>query len=117
MDYATLNSMSPESFLNPESFVTPLDSMSIGVTQFQKGLEESRRALTVFICANGTWASELKPERVGNSTVTGHVTSYEGIGYHANTAELLRGFLAGPAPIVVARRDGSKTEIKPRTGD
>lgn len=112
--YSELNLLSPEAFLRPEDFRTGYDSDSLASAkyaeeQYQTGLGYSKRSRRVFICANGTWGADLDNG--------GIMTSYEGIGYHAGTAALLRGILAGPAPVVVYRwwKEGPPTEIKPRT--
>lgn len=108
MDYDTLNAMAPETFLKPENFVTTWDRADYGNEQFASGLKTSREAKTIYINASGTWGADMLSGAA--------LSAYEGIGYHANTADLLRGFLAGPAPIVVYRRSRSRTEIKGRTG-
>ncbi|MGW5773140.1 hypothetical protein ACWEVY_28810 [Streptomyces longwoodensis] len=71
--------------------------------QYATGLRISQEYGRVIIRANGTWAAEDGPSGPGNSRTIGSY-SYEGIGYHAHTAALLRGFLDGPAPIDVERR-------------
>lgn len=119
MDYATLNAMPAEAFLKPENFVTPYDAANqaregYGDKQYAEGLRVSREAVCVFINASGTWGATTKA-RPGCGQ--GSLQAYEGIGYHANTADLLRGFLAGPAPVIVYRKDGTRKEIKPRTGE
>lgn len=120
MDYATLNALPAEAFLDPSRFVTDFDARNqardgYGDKQYAEGLKVSREAREVFISANGTWGADLKPTLPGSLGAS--LTSYEGIGYHANTADLLRGFLAGPAPIKVYRRNGETKTIKPRTGE
>jgi hypothetical protein len=45
----------------------------------------------------------------------GVTSSNEGIGYRSNTADLLRGFLDGPVPMIVHRLDDIDTDIKPRS--
>lgn len=99
--YKVLNAMSAESFLNPELFVTEYDNLSSHIEQgtkekqYRTGLKVSREAKCVFISAYGTWGADL-----GNGT---SLSAPEGIGYHACTADLLKGFLDGPAPVKVYR--------------
>lgn len=114
MDYVTLQALPPEAYLTPETFRTSWDGMASNVAardaRYRDGLKVSREATEVYITARGTWSAKL-----GDN---GSLTSYEGIGYHANTEPFLRGLLDGPAPLIVFRStpEGiSRTEIKPRT--
>jgi hypothetical protein len=106
--YSILTKLRPEAYLNPDNFVTTYDTINPGqaAEQYAKGLEISRSAVSVGIACTGTWTARMP---------SGVTTSSEGIGYHAHTASLLRGFLDGPAPLVVYRWDGHPggTEIKP----
>jgi hypothetical protein len=64
--------------------------------------------VSVSISVTGTWGATGKD---GSTT-----TSYERIGYHSCTAPLMRGFLDGPAEIVVFRSTQSglsTTVIRP----
>lgn len=101
-----------KAYLNPENFVTPRDKLNrdYAIAQAQKGQQISNSAKLVSISCTGCWAANMEDDS--------HVTSYERIGYHVNTAELLSGFLAGHAPIVVWREtaDGiTATEVKHAT--
>lgn len=100
--YQQLNSRPASDFLNPDNFVTSYDSLSYtnAAQQYIKGLMAREHYKNVFISANGTWGA--------HTHTGGLVTSYEGIGYHANTADLLRGWLDSGIPIVVYRnsKDG-----------
>jgi hypothetical protein len=59
----------------------------------------------ICIGVNSVWSALLKS---GAS-----VHSHEGIGYHAHTASLLRGFLDSGAPVIVYRwTDGGITETR-----
>jgi hypothetical protein len=93
--YSVLNRMPAENFLKPELFTTDWDSQKGGEEQYQKGLKIGRESRTVGIASTGTWYADGKD---GSSTV-----SYEGIGYHAHTASLLKGFLDSGCRIVVDR--------------
>jgi hypothetical protein len=63
--------------------------------QYQHGLDIGRNASSVHIAVNSTWSARMKD---GAS-----LSSYEGIGYHACTADLLRGFIDSGVRIVVHR--------------
>jgi hypothetical protein len=109
MDYQTLNALSPEEFLTPEKFQTEYDRTPAGrEAAYKEGLRISGLATEVYVNYMGTWGAHL--------ATGGLLSSYEGIGYHAYTADLLRGFLDGPAPVAIYRYDGQKitrTVIKP----
>jgi hypothetical protein len=108
--YAILRALPADAYLVWENFGTHYDTMNPerAAEQYAEGLRISREAAEVSISCRGTWGARLASG--------GDVTSYEGIGYHAHTDSLLRGFLEGPAPVVVYRLDGEFcTEIKPRT--
>lgn len=119
MDYRTLNALPPEAFLDPSGFRTSYDDNPANVAngraaaQYATGLQHATEYPRVGISASGTWFASDGPDG-------SHVTTYEGIGYHANTADLLRGLLAGTAEVVVYRHGygvTSTTVIKARTGD
>lgn len=98
--YTELNALAPEEFLNWEQFTTPFDNANNHAyrkDQYQKGLEIGARSLYVSISCGSTWGASGKD---GSST-----SSYCGIGYHAGTADLLRGFLDSGVPIKVYRYD------------
>jgi hypothetical protein len=108
--YAVLRALPAGAYLAWENFGTHYDTLNPerAAEQYAEGLRISGEATEVSISCAGTWGAEL--------SAGGAVTSYEGIGYHAHTDSLLRGFLDGPAPVVVYRYDGEfRTEIKPRT--
>jgi len=107
--YRELNSLPPSAFLNPDDFATIYDGRKDGYAaeQHAKGVRISLAAESVGIACNGTWTAKLPG---------GVVTSCEGVGYHGCTADLLRGFLDGPAPVVVYRYGLTEgVQIKPRT--
>lgn len=115
MDYRTIEALPPSAYLTPTTFRTSFDTLPVNVARqtarYEDGLKVSREAREVSISARGTWSATL--------LTGGHLTSYEGIGYHANTEAFLRGLLAGPAPIVVYRLtpegEVTRTEVKGRT--
>jgi len=107
--YRELNVLPPAAFLEPADFATSYDHQpDYAARQHALGVLTSLQAVSVSISCSGTWGATLS---------NGVVTSSEGIGYHAHTADLLRGFLDGPAPVIVHRWDGPAggTVIKPRT--
>lgn len=95
--YAQLNARPASDFLKPENFITKWDNINpiLGQRQYEKGLRAREEYKQIFIGDGGTWGAHTK--------TGGLVTSYEGIGYHANTCDLLRGFLDSGIPIVVYR--------------
>jgi hypothetical protein len=98
MNYSTLNAMAAECFLKPELFKTDMDHLpehGYAQSQYEKGLKISNASVEVGISANGTWWAHGKD---GSYT-----SSYEGVGYHSCTNELLRGLLAGTARFIVYR--------------
>ena len=112
--YPELNALPPEAFLDTARFTTEHDTDVPGRAglQYRKGLEISLAAESVGIACNSTCTARMRGGGV--------MTSNEGIGYHPNTADLLRGLLDGPAPVIVYRYGsdgpaGGGTEIKPRT--
>ncbi len=99
--YAVLNAMPPEAFLNPALFVTGWDSLPANIASAPaaraRGLKlKADGCNSIHITAGGVW---------GAKGPNFYIESYEGIGYHANTAALLEGFLASGLPIIVYRRD------------
>lgn len=108
MTYKELAALPAEAYLNPENFVTEFDSWIVNVSrkygeqQYQEGLKIARDSYEVGIAGNGTWYAKGKNG--------GHTTSYEGIGYHACTADLWRGLLT--AKRVVVYRNGKEIRIK-----
>lgn len=114
MDYATIQALPAEAYLNPETFRTMFDGIPSNVAErdarYADALKVSTEAAEVSISVRGTWSASMLD---GSS-----LQSYEGIGYHANTAAVLQGFLDGPAALVVYRLtpDGvSRAVVKPRT--
>ena len=106
--YAVLNALDPLAFLRPEDFRTQYDASQPGYAQeqYEKGRKIADEAQCIHICVNSTWAATYPG---------GVTTSSEGIGYHGCTADLLRGFLDGDAPIRVHRMNNlDGVLIKPR---
>ncbi|RPJ40128.1 MAG: hypothetical protein EHM35_00550 [Planctomycetaceae bacterium] len=104
--YAELRALSPETYLAWEQFDTPFDGYTPNVVrdlaseQYTKGLRYGQDATMIHIAVNGTWSTETK--------TGGCLSSCEGIGYHACTKDLLRGFLDSGTPITVHRWNGSE---------
>jgi hypothetical protein len=93
--YDELERLKPEEYLNWRNFDTPFDTINGGVDSYWRGIKQGRETPVITIAINGTWGA------TGNNT---SITSYEGIGYHANTSSLLRGFLDSGARIEVYRK-------------
>ncbi len=94
MNYSDLNKLAPIAFLHPHLFKTELDNDERGKTQYEKG--KNIEYDYILITYGGTWSA-------GDFDSHRYCTSYEGIGYHSNTADLLRGFLASGKPVYVMR--------------
>lgn len=94
MNYTELNNLAPDAFLHPHLFKTELDNEERGKSQYEKGKNIDYDY--IFITYGSTWSA-------GDFDSHRFCTSYEGIGYHSNTADLLRGFLASGKPIYVMR--------------
>lgn len=95
--YAQLEKLSPADYLDWQNFDTPWDKNNeYAEKQYCKGLEIGKEYTHVYICCNGTW---------GASKDNTQLSSYEGIGYHASTKELLHGFIDSGAEIIVYRYD------------
>jgi hypothetical protein len=111
MDTQTIENLEPTAYLGPDRFKTPNDGLpppGYAEEQYRTGRRVSEESTEIIIAVNGVWGAFGKD---GSSTV-----SYERIGYHSCTAPLLRGFLDGPAEIVVCRwtADGfRRTVIRP----
>lgn len=97
--YAFLRQQPPAFYRDPENLRTsyPLDRDPARCEEhYQRGLKVSREWPEVYVSANGVW---------GASAPCRSLSSYEGLGYHAGTADFWRGVLAGPA-LVRVYRDG-----------
>jgi hypothetical protein len=100
--YAELTKLEPETYLDWQSFETAWDNLAENVgnglaeKQYTKGLDIDSQAKYIAIACNGVWSMTYKGK-------DGTSFSYEGIGYHACTKNLLHGFLDSGAPIVVYR--------------
>lgn len=102
--YTELNARPAVDFLHPELFGTDWDNRpEYAEEQYQEGLKTGRESREVFITCGGTWGAHGLS---GSQT-----TSYEGIGYHAHTADLLRGFIASGVKIVIHRYGKSPETI------
>jgi len=97
--YKELIQVPAADYLEPERFRTEWESMfpfeNRHREQYKYGLKVGSEADVVFIGYSSIWSAKLK------SGV--HLQSFEGIGYHAFTADLLRGFLDSGVKIVIHR--------------
>jgi hypothetical protein len=91
----------PENYLNPNLFSTVFDRPDRAKDQYAKGLELGKEWPRISIGVNGTWSGC----RFGAA-----VDSYEKIGYHANTRELLQGFLDSGTQIFVYRWENRRVK-------
>jgi len=97
-------------FLNSESFRTPFDGQHTGgyaVEQYNKGRTLGSQGYTLVIAVNKVWSAV----RLG-SDIDSRISSYEKLGYHACTADLLQGFLDSQAPIYAYNDNGVKEKVQ-----
>jgi hypothetical protein len=117
--YEQLSALPAEAYLDPENFVTPFDAGNASRAptkelvrakeQYERGLDEGRKG-DIHISNQSVWSSNRHDGSM--------VQSYEGIGYHAHTASLLAGFLAGGGKVFVHRRGKGETQIAgPKTAN
>lgn len=117
--YDELCELPAAAYLEWENFRTPFDVLGdeMAQKQYVKGLKYGKKskqakggAGAVQIRADGTWGCDLPATLPGSAG--GYVSSYEGIGYHRATADLLRGFIDSGARIVVHRWNGPAVVIQ-----
>lgn len=106
MDYFELEALKAEDYLNPDLFVTNFDSQpvtSVNMTkeqfaekQYQDGIKIGKEYGEILINDRSVWSAI-------SIHGGGVLSSSEGIGYHRNTKELLKGFIDSGAKIKVAR--------------
>lgn len=97
MTISQLSAMPATAFLNPKNFKTLFDreGSKYGQEQYAKGLAIGNDAKEVHISIRNVWSATTK--------TGGSIQSYETLGYHSETAELLRGFIDSGVTIVVWR--------------
>ena len=84
-----------EHFLDPSLFKTDFDTKENVQNQYRLGFSLGNRSKTIYISVNSTWSADLEDG--------GHIVSYERIGYHCCTKDLLQGFLDSNCEIIVYR--------------
>ena len=110
MSYAEIERMPASAFLDASGFVTAWDgphNQEYRKQQYETGRNYGERATMVSSNYNGVWGARLKDGS--------HVSSYEGIGYHAGTSDLLQGFLDSGALITVYRRGQKPVTFYPES--
>jgi hypothetical protein len=85
-------------------FVTDLDTIARGRVQFEKGLKVGKDAAEINIAVNDVWSAKMKDGSF--------LQSYEKIGYHSNTVDLLRGFICSACPLYVYRLTDDYETVK-----
>lgn len=99
--------MRANDYLNPANFVTAFDrypgNTEYAQQQYDNGLRIGHEFAEIHISETGVWSAS-SPNRL--------ITSYETIGLHACTCDLLHGFLCSGAPIFVYD-DGLKCINRP----
>lgn len=108
MTYAQLAALPADAYLNPEKFRTMFDNEVGAAVQYAHGLEIANRFDKVTISCTSVWGAFKSNGDDGFDDLS----SSEGIGYHSNTAALLRGFLAGNAELVVYRNGPDGRSVK-----
>jgi len=104
--YAELTALDPHEYLNWQQFETVADSFpenikrNLAAEQYRRGLDMGKVSTQVHISSNGVWGA-TQPSKYGDGVCS--VQSYEGIGYHACTKDLLHGFIDSGVEIVVYR--------------
>ena len=103
MNDQELQALSPDSFLNPQQFTTEHDAKVEGyaIQQERHGMTVGQASHTILIDRYGTWFTY----KLDGGMVT---SGDERMGIHANTADLLKGFLASPASIVIQRYENDE---------
>lgn len=113
MNYKELEKKPAIDYLDPENFKTGFDKNDEHAeNQYKKGLEIGSEMGYILISDRSVWLA-------GDSSKTGVISSSEGIGYHKNTKDLLRGFIDSGATIVVNRlqEDYSVKSVQIQEGD
>lgn len=111
MNYTELSQLKPTEFLNWKQFETSFDAMNNisedrDNKQYDHGLEIGNEFDYVTISRTSVWSAGMN---AGGKSVT----SYEGIGYHANTTMLMKGFIDSGCDIYVYRDSlGKRVKIK-----
>ena len=99
--YTELNARPASDFLNPGLFRTDFDT-DVDRRELRYGdeLAKCKEYRAFHIGVNGTWSA--------TTHCGGSVSSYEGIGYHAYTADLLRAVLDSDCAFIVHRIEDGK---------
>lgn len=106
---------SANDFYYPERFITSFDTVDGGDRQLIKGMKIGKESYEIHIAINDVWSAVTKPQAPFSHFTPGHMQSYEKLGYHANTCDLLRGFIASGCKLIVHRSIDGKviaTEIQ-----
>jgi len=104
--YNELTALEPTEYLNWQQFETIADiypeniKRKLATEQYRRGYDLGKVSTQVHISANGVWGA-TQPSRYGEGFA--NVQSYEGIGYHACTKDLLHGFIDSGVEIIVYR--------------
>ena len=104
--YRELRALAPDTYLTWELFGTLYDrDDDYARDQYAKGRKIGQDAKDgdgqVCITSAGTWNADIP--RTFSGEMPTIITSYEGIGYHRSTKDLLHGFLDSGCKIAVVR--------------
>ncbi len=115
--YSELRALAPDAYLTWELFGTVYDrDDDYARDQYSKGRkigQDAKKAGAVYITERGTWMADVPAHFPGAWPCT--ITSYEGIGYHRSTKDLLHGFIDSGCQIIVYRETGNGRDIKTTT--
>ena len=97
-----INNLAPGDYLTPDLFKTEHDQKVDGFAKDQQltGMEIGQNSHTILVTRDGDWHA-FKHNG-------GMVSANEIIGVHANTSDLLRGFLASSVSIVIQKMGDGK---------
>lgn len=101
MTSAQIQALKPVAYLHATNFRTALDRVDGFAKRFQEGLSTGARFAELGISTNGAWYA----------SGPGVLTSYEIIGYHADSAAFWAGVLKSRCRLAVYR-DGVKSIIR-----
>jgi hypothetical protein len=93
-----MSNYTADDFRNADNFRTGYDTDAGSKDAYAKGRRIGMQSKSVTIALNDTWSADGK--------TGGILTSYQRLGYHADTAALLRGLLDSGVMLAVYRDTG-----------
>lgn len=99
MNYSELETLDASAYLIPDTFRNAYDTLACNVAKrearYQEGIADGNGYSAFFINYKSVWYASGKDGS--------QISSYEGIGYHATTADFYRGILDSGCPVFVQR--------------